>query len=128
SPGLHWNACANCDMLLAAANARILAGECGSVCMDSLSVEVMRRVRSHEPPSVPAPLRNGAPPCRRSCGTLCTANACILARRFAGQGDHVDIVFHGAAGEVTGSCHLVEVAGRRVLLDCGMVQGDRQAD
>ena len=40
----------------------------------------------------------------------------------------MDIVFHGAAGEVTGSCHLVEVAGKRVLLDCGMVQGDRHAD
>jgi metallo-beta-lactamase family protein len=31
--------------------------------------------------------------------------------------------FHGAAREVTGSCHLVEVAGRRILLDCGMIQG-----
>jgi metallo-beta-lactamase family protein len=40
----------------------------------------------------------------------------------------MDIIFHGAAGEVTGSCHLVEVAGKRVLLDCGMVQGDRTAD
>ena len=38
----------------------------------------------------------------------------------------MDILFHGAAGEVTGSCHLVEVAGKRVLLDCGMVQGERQ--
>jgi metallo-beta-lactamase family protein len=38
----------------------------------------------------------------------------------------MDIVFHGAAGEVTGSCHLVEAAGKRVLLDCGMVQGERQ--
>ena len=36
--------------------------------------------------------------------------------------------FHGAAGEVTGSMHEVEVAGRRVLLDCGMIQGDRQAE
>ncbi|HLI19336.1 MAG TPA: MBL fold metallo-hydrolase [Rhodanobacteraceae bacterium] len=40
----------------------------------------------------------------------------------------MDIVFHGAAGEVTGSCHLVEAGGKRVLLDCGMVQGDRRAD
>ena len=36
--------------------------------------------------------------------------------------------FHGAAGEVTGSMHEVEVAGRRVLLDCGMIQGDRPAE
>ncbi len=32
--------------------------------------------------------------------------------------------FHGAAGEVTGSCHLIEVGDRRILLDCGLVQGD----
>jgi metallo-beta-lactamase family protein len=40
----------------------------------------------------------------------------------------MEIRFHGAAGEVTGSCHLVEVAGRRILLDCGLIQGDRQAE
>ena len=35
--------------------------------------------------------------------------------------------FHGAAGEVTGSLHEVEAAGRRLLLDCGMIQGGREA-
>ena len=30
----------------------------------------------------------------------------------------------GAVGEVTGSCHLLEIAGRRVLIDCGLFQGD----
>jgi len=34
--------------------------------------------------------------------------------------------FHGAAGEVTGSCHEVEAAGKRLLLDCGLIQGSRQ--
>lgn len=33
------------------------------------------------------------------------------------------IRFHGAAQEVTGSCHLVEVGDRRILLDCGLIQG-----
>lgn len=36
------------------------------------------------------------------------------------------IRFHGAAGEVTGSCHEVEAAGRRLLLDCGLIQGGRE--
>lgn len=36
------------------------------------------------------------------------------------------VTFHGAAGEVTGSCHEVEAAGHRLLLDCGMIQGSEQ--
>jgi metallo-beta-lactamase family protein len=37
------------------------------------------------------------------------------------------ITFHGAAGEVTGSCYLVETAETRFLVDCGMFQGGRDA-
>ncbi len=33
--------------------------------------------------------------------------------------------FHGAANEVTGSCHEVIAAGHRLLLDCGLIQGSR---
>lgn len=32
----------------------------------------------------------------------------------------------GAAGRVTGSCHLVQAGDFRVLLDCGLVQGSRK--
>lgn len=33
------------------------------------------------------------------------------------------LTFYGAAGEVTGSCLLVEAAGARFLVDCGLFQG-----
>lgn len=38
------------------------------------------------------------------------------------------ISFHGADRDVTGSCHLVETAGKRILIDCGMYQGGRELD
>ena len=35
------------------------------------------------------------------------------------------ITFYGAAGTVTGSKHMVEANGTRILLDCGLFQGAR---
>jgi len=37
----------------------------------------------------------------------------------------VEIEFVGAAREVTGSCHIVRVAGKTIVLDCGLFQGRR---
>jgi metallo-beta-lactamase family protein len=38
------------------------------------------------------------------------------------------IEFHGADRGVTGSCHLIECAGKRLLIDCGLYQGGRELD
>lgn len=38
----------------------------------------------------------------------------------------MEIEFHGAAREVTGSCHILRVNGHTVLLDCGLFQGHRK--
>ena len=38
------------------------------------------------------------------------------------------ISFHGANQEVTGSCHLLQCGDTRLLVDCGLYQGDRELD
>ncbi|HXY05340.1 MAG TPA: MBL fold metallo-hydrolase [Burkholderiaceae bacterium] len=38
------------------------------------------------------------------------------------------IAFHGADRTVTGSCHLIECAGVRVLIDCGLAQGGHEME
>lgn len=35
------------------------------------------------------------------------------------------LTFFGAAGTVTGSCHLIEAGAMKILVDCGMFQGTR---
>ncbi|QYK05763.1 MBL fold metallo-hydrolase RNA specificity domain-containing protein [Shewanella zhangzhouensis] len=38
------------------------------------------------------------------------------------------LTFWGATAEVTGSCHLLELNGKRLLLDCGLLQGGKQQE
>jgi metallo-beta-lactamase family protein len=44
------------------------------------------------------------------------------------QESDLKLSFHGADRSVTGSCHLVECAGKRILIDCGLHQGSRELD
>jgi len=38
------------------------------------------------------------------------------------------ITFLGATQQVTGSCHLLEAAGKKILLDCGLIQGNHDSE
>ena len=40
----------------------------------------------------------------------------------------MELEFFGAAREVTGSCHILRVGGKQVLLDCGLIQGGKKAE
>src|ERR1700722_13963300 len=45
---------------------------------------------------------------------------------FARSGPGIHVTFHGAAQTVTGSMHLVETPDARILLDCGLMLGQRE--
>ena len=38
------------------------------------------------------------------------------------------LTFFGAAHAVTGSCHCLEVNGKKILIDCGLQQGKDEHD
>ncbi|HEY9868999.1 MAG TPA: MBL fold metallo-hydrolase, partial [Candidatus Obscuribacterales bacterium] len=40
----------------------------------------------------------------------------------------MEVTLYGAAGEVTGSCYLVETGSARVLVDCGLFQGSEKVE
>lgn len=42
--------------------------------------------------------------------------------------EYVKIKFFGAAKRVTGSCHMLIINGRKILLDCGLLQGNDESD
>lgn len=44
------------------------------------------------------------------------------------DGELARLAFHGAAGEVTGSCFLLRTRAARVLFECGMFQGGRDEE
>ena len=40
----------------------------------------------------------------------------------------IDLEFHGAAGEVTGSLYVIRTGAHTLLLECGLIQGGREAE
>ena len=84
----------------------------------------------------PVPARGAGRRSRRRCsrpsGGCSSATAPHRRRswhvpRLIHGGRVVKLSFHGADRDVTGSCHLVECAGKRVLVDCGVFQGEPRA-
>ncbi len=45
-----------------------------------------------------------------------------------GEGLAMHIEFYGATSGITGSCHILRANGQLVLLDCGLIQGGREAE
>jgi metallo-beta-lactamase family protein len=44
------------------------------------------------------------------------------------RGKQMQLVFYGADKEVTGSCHCLEACGKRILIDCGLYQGESESE
>ena len=63
--------------------------------------------------------------CRWSRASRTTCTTCWPAPETAPDAT-LNLTFLGAAGTVTGSKYLLEVAGRRLLIDCGLFQGYKQ--
>jgi len=42
--------------------------------------------------------------------------------------ESLKLSFHGADRGVTGSCHMIECAGKTILIDCGFYQGGRESE
>src|ERR1039458_9980521 len=62
-----------------------------------------------------------------NCNTAATPVQFALGLANTQERD-LNLSFHGADRSVTGSCHLVECAGKRILVDCGLHQGSRELD
>jgi metallo-beta-lactamase family protein len=52
----------------------------------------------------------------------------LMAQRHKDYKRAATITPFGAAGEVTGSCYLLDTGAARLLLECGLLQGGRDAD
>jgi predicted metal-dependent RNase len=65
--------------------------------------------------NVPAKLQET----RKKCYTFLIQNKKLIFRRM-----EIKLTSYGATEEVTGSCHLLNIDGYRILVDCGMYQGN----
>ena len=63
--------------------------------------------------------------CQERLARTVIASYNVVILRLAKRRPNLRITFYGAAQEVTGSMYLIEINGRRILMECGMYQGRR---
>jgi metallo-beta-lactamase family protein len=63
--------------------------------------------------------------CQERLARTIIASYNVVTLRLAKRRPNLRITFCGAAQEVTGSMYLIEINGRRILMECGMYQGRR---
>ena len=65
------------------------------------------------------------PPARRPPFGPPEEGRCGRPRAAGSEDGRLRITFHGAARQVTGSAHLLEIGRHKILLDCGLFDSDR---
>ena len=95
-------------------------------CAACRPVRRMRRTG----PAFPKKARRKPAAGRAGRGNASAAGCMLQAepKSWKGSTEDMKLTFYGAAKAVTGSCHCLDACGKRILIDCGLQQGQDEVD